>query len=373
MSKSQSRSKKKKRRRTQGTGRGQGPSHATQKQTNAIVPSIKSSPVYPPGQGFRALTERWTSERVERVVELLHLQDRDALATYLREEVPQHPHPSDPKDKLDLKGLHFDHLDYRVDLGRVRFEGLNLWSCRLENVNFKDAVFVDCSLGLGAFSEAYLRSVRFEECDLLGCKFEHSILDYVSFERSQLRFVSWTESQIESTAFPPVLEEEKKERWDAARDIYKALRLNLHAIGDEAGASWATYKQCVMERKNHWKKKRRFAWLGSMLMDLLWGYGEKPTRLFFFSLAFCTLCAFGYFTFGITFANTCPSGLTLQDPETYFYRCLYFSFVTFTTLGYGDLAPCSAMSRFLASLEAFSGVFIMGLFVTANVRKLSGR
>ena len=60
-------------------------------------------------------------------------------------------------------------------------------------------------------------------------------------------------------------------------------------------------------------------------------------------------------------------------PQDYFFRCLYFSFVTFTTLGYGDLAPCAPFSRFLASLEAFSGVFIMGLFVTANVRKLSGR
>lgn len=39
--------------------------------------------VYPPGQGFRALTERWTRDRVERVVELLHKQDRKSLVKYL--------------------------------------------------------------------------------------------------------------------------------------------------------------------------------------------------------------------------------------------------------------------------------------------------
>src|SRR5688500_18804592 len=87
-------------------------------------------PAPSPGQCFRALTERWTRERVDRVVALLHACARAALAGYLEREVPRVPHPSDPADQLDLKGISFASLGYRVDLGRVRFEGLNLWSSR---------------------------------------------------------------------------------------------------------------------------------------------------------------------------------------------------------------------------------------------------
>lgn len=346
----------------------------TQKQKPSVEAKATSASTvtYPPGQGFRALTERWTAERVECVVELLHTQEYDTLKNYLLQEVPQFPHPSDPEDLLDLKGFHFDQLNYRVDLGRVHFRKLNLWSCRLEDVNLKDAIFEDCSLGLSTFSKAYIRNVRFERCDLLGCSFDSSILDYACFKESPMRFVSWSNTKVDIQAFPDVLEEEKQERWSAARDMYKELRLNLHSMGDEAGASWAMYRQCRMDRKHLWQQKRYLAWSSSLLMDWLWGYGEKPVRLFFFSLAFCTLCAFGYFAFGVTYEGKCTPGFTMQEPLNYFYRCVYFSFVTFTTLGYGDLAPCAALSRFLASMEAFSGVFIMGLFVTANVRKLSG-
>lgn len=332
-----------------------------------------AAPKYPPGQGFRALTERWTAERVECVVELLHNKDQEGLKRYLASSVPQHPHAADPVDKVELKGFHFNALDYRVDLGRVHFKNLNLWSCRFEDVNLKDAIFEDCALGLSTFIQAYLRGVKFIRCDLLGCHFEHSILDYAAFEQSKLRFVTWAETQVDIEALPKQLEEEKEGRFDAARDIYKALRLNLHALGDEAGASWATYKQCIMDRKHLWKQKQYAGWFGSLIMDVMWGYGEKPSRLFFFSLLFCSLCAVGYFVTGVAVNGKCTSVWSETQVMGTFFRCLYFSFVTFTTLGYGDLAPCTPLSRFLVSFEAFSGVFIMGLFVTANVRKLSGR
>ncbi|MCB9640443.1 MAG: pentapeptide repeat-containing protein [Myxococcales bacterium] len=325
-----------------------------------------------PGQGFRRLTDRWTAERVERVVALLHNGDREALARYLKEEVPPVPHPTDPPELLDLKGLHFDAIHYRVDLGRVRFKGLNLWSCRFHNVNFKDARFEDCLIGLSQFEEAYLRNVRFLQCDLHGVQFISSNLDFVRFESTILRFASWSDCKIDIRAIPEVLMEEKKGQWSAARDIYKALRLNLRAAGDEDGVGWAAYRQQVMARRAMFKKKEYGGWGLSMLLDILWGYGEKPGRLFFFSFLLCFLCALGFFFFGINVDGRCTSVKQALAAGEHFLRCLYFSFVTFTTLGYGDLTPCTQIGRILASMEAFAGVFVMGLFVSANVKKLSG-
>lgn len=49
-------------------------------------------------------------------------------------------------------------------------------------------------------------------------------------------------------------------------------------------------------------------------------------------------------------------------------KCLYFSAVTITTLGYGDIAPTNDLGRVLASLEAVMGVTIIGLFITSLSR-----
>ena len=45
---------------------------------------------------------------------------------------------------------------------------------------------------------------------------------------------------------------------------------------------------------------------------------------------------------------------------------LYFSYVTFTTVGYGDLSP-AGLCRALAAAEAVTGYVLLGLFVAAAV------
>jgi voltage-gated potassium channel len=46
---------------------------------------------------------------------------------------------------------------------------------------------------------------------------------------------------------------------------------------------------------------------------------------------------------------------------------LYFSFVTMTTLGYGDIAPVSALARVLAYMQAVVGQFYIAILVAGLV------
>jgi hypothetical protein len=46
---------------------------------------------------------------------------------------------------------------------------------------------------------------------------------------------------------------------------------------------------------------------------------------------------------------------------------LYFSFVTMTTLGYGDLLPLSGAARLLAYLQAVFGQFYIAILVAGLV------
>jgi Ion channel len=43
--------------------------------------------------------------------------------------------------------------------------------------------------------------------------------------------------------------------------------------------------------------------------------------------------------------------------------CLYFSVVTITTVGYGDLVPAPGPARFFAACEALTGYFVLALLV----------
>lgn len=61
------------------------------------------------------------------------------------------------------------------------------------------------------------------------------------------------------------------------------------------------------------------------------------------------------------------SGLTATAWQDNFPDFIYFSFVTLTTLGFGDLLPVSPLARFLVYMEAVVGVFYMAIVVSSLV------
>ena len=52
-----------------------------------------------------------------------------------------------------------------------------------------------------------------------------------------------------------------------------------------------------------------------------------------------------------------------------FRRMLYFSVVTITTLGYGDIVPLTDKARTLVAIESISGIVLIGLFLNSLAHK----
>jgi ion channel len=50
------------------------------------------------------------------------------------------------------------------------------------------------------------------------------------------------------------------------------------------------------------------------------------------------------------------------DPHA-FFRLLYFSFTTLTTVGYGDITPVTDQARSFVMIEEFAGVFFVGILI----------
>jgi voltage-gated potassium channel Kch len=83
-----------------------------------------------------------------------------------------------------------------------------------------------------------------------------------------------------------------------------------------------------------------------------------------------------YLMIGLTFA-TLHVMISLTNPESYtgefvkgvsvWSDSLYYSFVTLTTLGYGDIAPLTPIARSMSTLEATTGVLYMGILIARLV------
>jgi Ion channel len=50
--------------------------------------------------------------------------------------------------------------------------------------------------------------------------------------------------------------------------------------------------------------------------------------------------------------------------------CLYFSIVTFTTLGYGDVVPTIGIARVFVACEVLTGYIVLGFLITSLMRLL---
>ncbi|HUL13110.1 MAG TPA: ion channel [Methylococcaceae bacterium] len=67
------------------------------------------------------------------------------------------------------------------------------------------------------------------------------------------------------------------------------------------------------------------------------------------------------------------NGLTFQKNAMQFENFLYYSFVTLTTAGYGDITPVNPLLRTLAYLEMIVGQFYMAILVAGLVGLFMGK
>ncbi|HIC62018.1 MAG TPA: two pore domain potassium channel family protein [Marine Group III euryarchaeote] len=74
--------------------------------------------------------------------------------------------------------------------------------------------------------------------------------------------------------------------------------------------------------------------------------------------------------FSAIFASM-PEGLeNVEGKDISTTDYLYYSVVTFTTLGYGDIVPVGPLAKMLSITEALSGVFLMSLLVVTLSRRI---
>ncbi len=107
-----------------------------------------------------------------------------------------------------------------------------------------------------------------------------------------------------------------------------------------------------------------------LLFDKIGLYATEPVRVLFSVGVIYTFFSLVYLIlphFGDTYIDT-GGGDVLADMNEV-AKAFYFSAITFLTIGYGEFYPVGII-RFFASIEGYVGVFLMGYFSVAFVRKV---
>ena len=284
-----------------------------------------------------------------------------------------------------------------------------------------------CDLKNAVFVRANLKEAHFSHSDLEGANLSFANLEHAYLSGCKIKEVRFTgarlfDAKFRDNDFSGVLGLEKERfrglRWgwlpvyrlnetypDQCEQIYRSLTSYLSSKSLMDDASWAAYRSCVMRHRvltqklslpqfwadqaltammdspeqftallrnvpGIWERRVSFhfiaarmfafvAWFQSLVLLVVIGYGEKPARVLLSAI----------FTI-LTFALVYQRFNAINDQS--FVSCLYFSAITFTTVGYGDLAPHGAL-RLIAASGALTGILLCGLFIFCLGRRTVAR
>jgi hypothetical protein len=277
-----------------------------------------------------------------------------------------------PDGTLDLSGARFDRLRVSpaADLSCL-LEGATVGAGRLDqppaaaaHYDLTDAtigdVAVDCEPG--TFDRYRFYRTRFE-----GFPF--------AAYREVLRANQW---RLHEYVGDPAISDDI----EGVEHTYLEAKRGATGTGDSETASMFFVQELRHRRRRYaaharaaeYSPTHRFdaalRWLTNGFLDTVAGYGERPQRTVALALAVIVGSALAYPAAG---GLTTGDGIVRYDSHgpAAALDGLYFSVVTFATLGLGDVHPVGDVGRFLAASEGLVGAFLTAVFVFSLGRRVT--
>ena len=275
-----------------------------------------------------------------------------------------------------------DHLLFAdEEYDKIDVEDTVLDRCVFDNVGLKRAYFCGGAIIHCRFKDSYLRYSIFDQVDLTGTIFTNCNLVFASFAGSKLWYVQFVHCQLDYDEILQTLPTEINLR----KQLLRSLRVNATEMGEKHIANRILLLELETEREEHYKiftssnryfrekynTAQRFQsfgwWIGHFLQSFIWGYGLRLKALFRTALIVILSCAFVYW---ITGARFYVSHTSSQEGIS-FLQAIYFSTVTFATLGFGDFSPIDWAAQLLAAIESLCGCIFLGFLAASVYRRLA--
>ena len=293
---------------------------------------------------------------------------------------------------LDLSGLDFSGADFSgadlsdANLGMSKllganFHKANLDRCELLAADLSRANLNECSAvhaGLGAanlthasligaklhgatLSKSTLCETDFRAADLQGARLNEADLSRAVLTRANLKNADLKNSCVFKASL--ALTDLRGARLMGIKQFYKANWVGADIRDVDLRGAYTIRR--FIEDENYLYEFRTKSKYHAFLYKLWWltsDCGRSIARWGLWLLAVTVLFALLYTVVGVDFG----------EKQTWFSP-LYFSIVTLTTLGYGDVLPASATAQFLAATEALFGYVGLGGLLSIMSNKMARR
>jgi uncharacterized protein YjbI with pentapeptide repeats len=254
----------------------------------------------------------------------------------------------------------------------------------------KGGSFDHCIIPLGTFEDSSIQNVSFREVNLDEVRFAGAHMDFAYLSDSEWTLdlhgsqqyqgiLHWARvhdprlvvrEEMEARELQTTDGPERVKAFKKAESTYRRIKHSLANEGSYERAGEFYIHEMRMKKERYAITQGAIAkwnFLWNILYSWTCGYGERPKRVFLNAFLVIFIFSLLYTGFnGIQKSSEEDSG---EEYDPTFRECLYFSVVTFTTLGYGDYSPKDSF-QLIAVLEAFLGAFTMALFVLVFGRKV---
>lgn len=279
----------------------------------------------------------------------------------------------------------FKNCDFRIDLLSCQADNLIFDNCKLLLSQFKDSdltnnIFNKCSFDDVYFINCILKEIDIKDAKKMQFAFNNtkSELNYYSTIYVNKNSINCTTDSVDEYCkkHNKNIKHEKlcmhTENAIALKSIVDILYFNefQSKLRDEYNY---LYKKSIMHTK-----KDFFEVILYKINYIFFGFGEKMGRLIAWIIAYILGFSTLYMFYGIKLSdeqiiNYTICGGSKVDFNVWFsdfIQCAYFSIITASTVGYGNIVPLGSASMFISVIQIAIGIIFTAFFTAMLIKKL---
>lgn len=253
------------------------------------------------------------------------------------------------------------------------FSNLGLCKATNKSVNFAHSVFIDCYFRKAKFDAVDFTGALFINCNFEQAVFINCIFDYARFSGCFI-------------AFDVIKANLPRNMQNLNRDLCRNLGIECLKLGQDREYRKFYFEEKRANEKYYWDKAICFMasresyynkynfwdsidgifhFILSKVNKILWGYGEKLSRLIFNIIFTISIFSVLYRSGDIVNSGTQPKD---------WFECFYISLCNFITISpVSKYVLGTPYYELLSVTEAVMGVVLMGFFVAAIFRYINRR
>ena len=249
------------------------------------------------------------------------------------------PFESDTRQPIVFTDKKFFEVSFRdTDIKRVRFVGCYFERCLFIGATVTDCEFINC---------------KFIETNTSKLKIRRCLFDPLQFE-DNFDFENDTNIAIDLFHSLYLNASEEHQPTHAVESLYRMKRSEYSHLISQKRRGVISYREYLAKK------------IGHVVSDFVSGYGLRTIRVLrLLAIVIVTFSVLNFLLRDCIF----PLGL-----EFTFVDSIYFSCITITTLGFGDITPVTQFGKLFVTFQALSGFDVLSLFLAAVTnRALKGR